>query len=153
MAARILLTLLAVSRCVSAADLEAEARDFLERFDRDATSKMYQFSLASWAYNTNITQENSDKLVGPRNLRFTKTFTLSPFGGLVSGGPLQAEQGEIWSAFYSQASEESRKYPIHQINDPNIKFQLISLQDKGSGALSPEKAAHVSRAQIYLIKQ
>lgn len=70
MAARMLLTLFAVSSSVSAADLEAEARVFLEKFDRDATAKMYQYSLASWAYNTDITEENSDKLVGsPEALR------------------------------------------------------------------------------------
>ncbi len=40
-------------------------------------------------------------------------------------------------------SEESLKYPIDSITDPEIKLQLISLQDKGSGALSADKAANV----------
>ncbi|XP_037552775.1 angiotensin-converting enzyme 2 [Nematolebias whitei] len=79
---------------------------------------MYQYSLASWAYNTDINQENSDRLL---------------------------EQEKIWAAFYSRASEESRKYPIQQIQDPSIKVQLLSLQDKGSGALSPDKAAHLNK--------
>nr|XP_046247820.1 angiotensin-converting enzyme 2 isoform X2 [Scatophagus argus] len=42
-------------------------------------------------------------------------------------------------------SELSQEYPIDQIKDPEIKLQLISLQDKGSGALSQEKAAHLSK--------
>lgn len=120
MSVGILVTLLAMSSVVSlvAADVESEAREFLERFDQNASEKMYQYSLASWAYNTDITQENSDKV---------------------------SEQGQIWSDFYSQMSEESRNYPIDQIKDPQIKLQLISLQDKGSGALSPDKASHLSK--------
>ncbi|XP_047219843.1 angiotensin-converting enzyme 2 [Girardinichthys multiradiatus] len=121
MSAGILVTLLAMSLAVSlvvAVDLESEARQFLERFDQNASEIMYQYSLASWAYNTDITQENSDK---------------------------ESEQGKIWSAFYSQISEESRNYPIDQIKDPQIKLQLILLQDKGSGALSPDKDSHLSK--------
>ncbi|XP_026233433.1 angiotensin-converting enzyme 2 isoform X2 [Anabas testudineus] len=79
---------------------------------------MYQYSLASWAYNTDITKENSDKL---------------------------SQQGQIWSSFYAQMSEESLKFAIDQISDPEIKLQLISLQDKGSGALSSDKAAYLSK--------
>lgn len=41
-------------------------------------------------------------------------------------------------------SEESSAYPIDQISDPEIKIQLQKLQDKGSGALSPDKASEVS---------
>lgn len=41
-------------------------------------------------------------------------------------------------------SEESNAYPIDQISDPEIKMQLQKLQDKGSGALSPDKANEVS---------
>ncbi|KAI3376947.1 hypothetical protein L3Q82_000183 [Scortum barcoo] len=98
--------------------VEDEARTFLERFDKDATARMYQYSLASWAYNTDITKENSDKL---------------------------SAEGQIWGDFYTQMSEESQKFPIDQIKDPQMKLQLISLQDKGSGALSPDKAAHLSK--------
>ncbi|KAM9765453.1 angiotensin-converting enzyme 2 [Menidia menidia] len=115
MSAGILLTLLALC-CAASAQSDVEA--FLETFDREATALMYQYSLASWAYNTNITQENSDKL---------------------------SAQGQIWSDFYTRMSEESRKYPIDQIKDPQIKLQLISLQDKGSGALAEDKAAHLGK--------
>ena len=43
--------------------VETEAKEFLKGFDENATRLMYQYSLASWEYNTNITQENSDELV------------------------------------------------------------------------------------------
>lgn len=120
MSARVLVTLLAVCCAVSAqSDVENKTREFLKRFDEEATPRMYQYSLASWAYNTNITKENSDKL---------------------------SQEGQIWGKFYAQMSEESMKFPIDQIKDPEIKLQLISLQDKGSGALSSDKAAHLSNA-------
>ncbi|XP_078101680.1 angiotensin-converting enzyme 2 [Sander vitreus] len=119
MSAWVLVALLAVSSAVSAqSDVENKAKEFLQMFDEEATRGMYQYSLASWAYNTNITKENSDKLT---------------------------EQGDIWGKFYTQMSEDSLKFPIDQIKDPEIKLQLIFLQDKGSGALSPDKAAHLSK--------
>uniref|UniRef100_A0A8C9WWT5 Angiotensin-converting enzyme n=1 Tax=Sander lucioperca TaxID=283035 RepID=A0A8C9WWT5_SANLU len=110
MSARVLVALLAVSYAVSAqSDVENKAKEFLQKFDEEATRGMYQYSLASWAYNTNISKENSDKLV-----------------------------------------KESLKFPLDHIKDPEIKLQLIFLQDKGSGALSPDKAAHV-RQLLYFI--
>ncbi|KAI9518959.1 hypothetical protein NQZ68_033442 [Dissostichus eleginoides] len=119
MSARVLVALLAVSCTVSAqTGLENQAKEFLQKFDEEATQRMYQYSLASWAYNTNINKENSDKL---------------------------SEAGQVWGKFYANMSEESLKYPIEEITDATIKLQLISLQDKGSGALSPDKAAHLSK--------
>ncbi|KAF7656047.1 hypothetical protein LDENG_00046830 [Lucifuga dentata] len=119
MSGRILIALLALSCSVSVQSaMETKAREFLQRFDEEASTLMYQYSLASWAYNTNITKENSDKL---------------------------AIQGQIWSKFYTNKSEESQQFPIDLINDAEIKLQLISLQDKGAGALSPDKAAHLSK--------
>ena len=58
----------------------------------------------------------------------------------------QAQEGQVWGNFYSKMSEEAQKFPIDQINDRELKLQLISLQDKGSGALSPDKAAHVRQS-------
>ncbi|KAE8297480.1 Angiotensin-converting enzyme 2 [Larimichthys crocea] len=119
MSVRILLLLLAVSSAVSAqSSMESEAEVFLEKFDKEATQRMYQYSLASWAYNTNITKENSDKLLA---------------------------QGEIWGNFYNNMSKLSQQFPISEIKNPIIKLQLLSLQDKGSGALSEDKAAHLSK--------
>lgn len=40
-------------------------------------------------------------------------------------------------------SEQSQKFNVDQIKNAQIKLQLISLQDKGSGALSPDKARQV----------
>ncbi|XP_020493627.2 angiotensin-converting enzyme 2 [Labrus bergylta] len=119
MSARTLVALLAVTCVVYAqTDVDNKASEFLKRFDEEASVQLYNYSLASWAYNTDITQENSDKL---------------------------AEAGQIWGNFYTKMSEESAKYPIDQITIPEIKLQLISLQDKGAGALSPDKAAHLSK--------
>uniref|UniRef100_A0A8C7W6D2 Angiotensin-converting enzyme n=1 Tax=Oncorhynchus mykiss TaxID=8022 RepID=A0A8C7W6D2_ONCMY len=100
----LLLGLIAVACVAAQSDLERRAQEFLDQFDGNATHLMYQYSLASWAYNTDISQENLDKLV---------------------------------------SFLESEKFPIDQISDPLIRLQLISLQDKGSGALSADKAAHV----------
>ncbi|TNN52098.1 Angiotensin-converting enzyme 2 [Liparis tanakae] len=119
MSARLLVVLLTVSAAVSAqSDVENQAKAFLQKFDEEATRRMYQYSLASWAYNTNITKENSDKL---------------------------SQEGQIWGDFYSKMSDESRQFHIDQIRDPEMKLQIISLQDKGSGALSADKAAHLSK--------
>lgn len=61
---RILISLLAVSCAVSGqSEEESRAAEFLKRFDIEATAAIYSYSLASWAYNTNITKENSQKLV------------------------------------------------------------------------------------------
>ncbi|XP_037339303.2 angiotensin-converting enzyme 2 [Pungitius pungitius] len=119
MSARVLVALLAVSCLVSAqSDVEKKAKVFLQMFDEEATRRQYQYSLASWAYNTDISAENSDKL---------------------------SEEGRIWGNFYTNMSEESLQFPLDQITDPEIKLQLVSLQDKGSGALSPDKAEHLSK--------
>lgn len=55
--------ILAGTSAAWAQSVEDRARDFLQKFDVNASDLMYQYSLASWAYNTNITAENSDKLV------------------------------------------------------------------------------------------
>lgn len=69
--------------------------------------------------------------------------TLTPVFWRVSFHSTQSEEGQIWGNFYTNMSDESRQFPIEQINDTEIKLQLISLQDKGAGALSVDKAAHV----------
>lgn len=43
--------------------VEEKAREFLRKFNEEASPLMYNYSLASWDYNTDITPENSDKLV------------------------------------------------------------------------------------------
>lgn len=64
MSARIVLALLAVSCAVPVwSSVEDEARDFLKKFDEEAIPIVYNSSLASWAYNTNITKENAEAMV------------------------------------------------------------------------------------------
>uniref|UniRef100_A0A8C6V2R3 Angiotensin-converting enzyme n=1 Tax=Neogobius melanostomus TaxID=47308 RepID=A0A8C6V2R3_9GOBI len=111
-----LLMLVALCRSASAQTEDDRAREFLQRFDEQATQLMYNYSLASWAYNTDISQENSDKV---------------------------SEQGAIWGDFYGKMSAESEGFKLDQIKDREIKLQLISLQDKGSGVLTEDKQAHL----------
>lgn len=54
---------LAVASLASTQTVEEQAREFLQKFDEDASRLSYQYSLASWAYNTDISQENADKEV------------------------------------------------------------------------------------------
>ncbi|KAI7795118.1 angiotensin-converting enzyme 2 [Triplophysa rosa] len=117
MSARWLL-LLAMASLASTQTVEENAGEFLRKFDEDASRLVYQYSLASWAYNTDISQENADK---------------------------EAEAYKVWSEYYSKISEDSSAFPIDQISDPEIKLQLRKLQDKGSGALSPDKASQLRR--------
>uniref|UniRef100_A0A8C9VMT2 Angiotensin-converting enzyme n=1 Tax=Scleropages formosus TaxID=113540 RepID=A0A8C9VMT2_SCLFO len=109
-----------VASVLSQSSVEQKAAEFLQSFDENATTLMYQYSLASWEYNTNITSENSDKLVS----------------------------GEIWSSYYSQVSEESQSFPLNEITDPTVKIQLIALQDKGSGVLSKDKLNQVIMSEM-----
>lgn len=60
MSARWLL-LLAMASMASTQTVEENAREFLRKFDEDASQLVYQYSLASWRYNTDISQENADK--------------------------------------------------------------------------------------------
>ncbi|KAJ8252833.1 hypothetical protein GJAV_G00206100 [Gymnothorax javanicus] len=114
-----LFILVLAAACVPAqANLEQQAREFLQRFDEEASDLMYQYSLASWEYNTNITDENSDKLT---------------------------QQGEIWAKYYSNVSQQSLAYPVREMTDPIIKLQLIALQDKGAGALPQDKQDHLNK--------
>lgn len=67
---------LAVTSAAWAQTVEDRARQFLQKFDEDASRIMYQYSLASWAYNTNISAENSDKLV---SVAMCKSVSVSVF--------------------------------------------------------------------------
>ncbi|XDV51495.1 hypothetical protein PO909_020360 [Leuciscus waleckii] len=110
------LLLLAMASMACSQTVEERAREFLNKFDEEASKIVYQYSLSSWAYNTDISQENADK---------------------------EAEAYAIWSEYYNKKSEESSAFPIDQISDPEIIMQLQKLQDKGSGALSPDKASEL----------
>lgn len=62
----ILLSLIAVTAAQS--NPEDQVKTFLEKFDLEAEELSYQSSLASWDYNTNITEENAQKMVSARGL-------------------------------------------------------------------------------------
>lgn len=57
---------------------------------------------------------------------------------------LQNEAGAKWSAFYEEASRNASNFPLSDIQDPLLRLQIQSLQDKGSSVLSPEKYSRVS---------
>ncbi|XP_009887332.1 PREDICTED: angiotensin-converting enzyme 2 isoform X2 [Charadrius vociferus] len=90
---------------------------FLQEFNRRAENISYESSLASWNYNTNITEETARKMT---------------------------EADAKWSAFYDEASRNASNFPLANIQDPLIKLQIQSLQDRGSSVLSTEKYNRLS---------
>ncbi|XP_078513777.1 angiotensin-converting enzyme 2 [Lissotriton helveticus] len=104
------LALLAVASAQN--DVTSQARAFLDKFNPEAEDLSYKSSLASWAYNTNITEENAMKM---------------------------NEASAAWTAFYKKASEEASKFPPDQINDNTIKLQILSLGEKGTSVLPDVK--------------
>ncbi|XP_063056336.1 angiotensin-converting enzyme 2-like [Engraulis encrasicolus] len=106
-----------VTQTRAQASMEERAKQFLKWVDDNATVLVYDYTRASWEYNTNISQENADK---------------------------EGEMAAIWGAYYSKASEESNAFDINQITDDRTKLQLIALQDKGSGVLPQDKLDHLN---------
>ncbi|NWI33356.1 ACE2 enzyme, partial [Sula dactylatra] len=101
-----------LSAVVTPQDVTQQAQMFLEEFNRRAEDISYESSLASWNYNTNITEETARKM---------------------------NEADAKWSAFYSEASRNASSFPLSSIQDPLTRLQIQSLQDKGSSVLKPEK--------------
>ncbi|XP_051840426.1 angiotensin-converting enzyme 2 [Antechinus flavipes] len=97
--------------------IEDKAKAFLDNFNKAAEDVSYQSSLASWDYNTNITDENVQKM---------------------------NEAAANWSAFYTVQSNLSREYPLNEIFAYPIRLQLKSLQQKGAAVLSAEKSARLN---------
>uniref|UniRef100_A0A8D0EAX9 Angiotensin-converting enzyme n=1 Tax=Salvator merianae TaxID=96440 RepID=A0A8D0EAX9_SALMN len=96
---------------------QIEATKFLEQFNDQAEDLSYESSLASWNYNTNITEENAK---------------------------MMNEADSRWSDFYKQASQNASTFNVDEISSDTIKLQLIFLQDKGSSVLPPEKYNHLN---------
>lgn len=139
--------------------VEEDAKKFLDEFNTEAVPIVYASSLASWAYNTNITDENEDKMVRIQtaisnqgwkkrekkpNKKNTKADIVRVGIRCVCFYVHQSAAGKRWSDFYANKSKEAEKFEISNITDPEIKLQLISLQDKGSTALPADKAAKVA---------
>ncbi|XP_004866157.1 angiotensin-converting enzyme 2 [Heterocephalus glaber] len=99
---------------VTAAQLtrEEQAKTFLDKFNQEAEDLSYQSSLASWNYNTNITEENVQKM---------------------------NEAGALWSAFYEEQSKLAKAYSLQEIQNLTVKRQLQALQHSGSSVLSTDK--------------
>lgn len=111
----LLLSLVAVTAAQS--NLEEQAKTFLENFGTEAENLSHQSSLASWEYNTNITDENVQKM---------------------------NEAGAKWSAFYEEQSKLAKEFPLEQIQSVLVKRQLQILQQSGSPVLSEEKSKRLS---------
>nr|XP_033806114.1 angiotensin-converting enzyme 2 isoform X2 [Geotrypetes seraphini] len=95
-----------------AQNITDEAYRFLSHFNRQAEDLSNERSLAAWAYSTNITRENSRK---------------------------KNEAGAVWNSFYKEASDNSSRYPLNEITDPEIQLQIRSLGDKGASVLANDK--------------
>ncbi|XP_073421359.1 angiotensin-converting enzyme 2 [Dendrobates tinctorius] len=96
----------------STQDVTSDAQAFLQEYQRNAEPLYHQSALAQWEYNTNITDENAQKM---------------------------NEASAKWSKFYSNASDFSTNYPVSQVTDNMVKLQLIHLGNKGSGVLPTDK--------------
>nr|7WSK_A Chain A, Processed angiotensin-converting enzyme 2 [Mammalia] len=96
---------------------EELAKTFLETFNYEAQELSYQSSVASWNYNTNITDENA------KNMN---------------------EAGAKWSAYYEEQSKLAQTYPLAEIQDAKIKRQLQALQQSGSSVLSADKSQRLN---------
>ncbi|XP_045327192.1 angiotensin-converting enzyme 2 isoform X1 [Leopardus geoffroyi] len=96
---------------------EELAKTFLEKFNHEAEELSYQSSLASWNYNTNITDENVQKM---------------------------NEAGGKWSAFYEEQSKLAKTYPLAEIHNATVKRQLQALQQSGSSVLSADKSQRLN---------
>ncbi|KAM4818332.1 LOW QUALITY PROTEIN: angiotensin-converting enzyme 2 [Thomomys bottae] len=106
----ILLSLIAVT--ASQSSTVEQATEFLEKFNKEVEDLSYQSSLASWNYNTNISEENAQKM-----------------------NEVEAK----WSAFYEEQSKLAKTFQLQEIQDPILKRQLQVLQQSGSSALSEDK--------------
>ncbi|XP_004415448.1 PREDICTED: angiotensin-converting enzyme 2 [Odobenus rosmarus divergens] len=92
-------------------------KTFLEKFNYEAEELFYQSSFVSWNYNTNITDENVQKM---------------------------NDAGAKWSAFYEEQSKQAKTYPLEEIQDSTVKRQLQALQHSGSSVLSADKSQRLN---------
>uniref|UniRef100_A0A8C0UED1 Angiotensin-converting enzyme n=1 Tax=Cyanistes caeruleus TaxID=156563 RepID=A0A8C0UED1_CYACU len=106
-----------LSAVVAPQNVTQEAQEFLEEFNRRAEDISYENSIASWNYNTNITEENANKM---------------------------SQAGAKWSAFYEEASRNASNFPVDSITDDLTKLQIQTLQERGSSVLSSEKYNRLS---------
>nr|7EDJ_I Chain I, Angiotensin-converting enzyme 2 (ACE2) ectodomain [Homo sapiens]7EDJ_J Chain J, Angiotensin-converting enzyme 2 (ACE2) ectodomain [Homo sapiens]7EDJ_K Chain K, Angiotensin-converting enzyme 2 (ACE2) ectodomain [Homo sapiens]7V7Z_D Chain D, Angiotensin-converting enzyme 2,Green fluorescent protein [Homo sapiens]7V7Z_E Chain E, Angiotensin-converting enzyme 2,Green fluorescent protein [Homo sapiens]7V7Z_F Chain F, Angiotensin-converting enzyme 2,Green fluorescent protein [Homo sapien len=111
----LLLSLVAVTAAQST--IEEQAKTFLDKFNHEAEDLFYQSSLASWNYNTNITEENVQNM---------------------------NNAGDKWSAFLKEQSTLAQMYPLQEIQNLTVKLQLQALQQNGSSVLSEDKSKRLN---------
>lgn len=111
----LLLSLVAVTAAQS--NPQDLAKTFLEEFNAKAENLSHQSSLASWDYNTNITDENVQKM---------------------------NEAGAKWSAFYEEQCKLALQFRLEDIQNNTFKRQLQILQQSASPVLSEEKSKRLS---------
>ncbi|XP_036127494.1 angiotensin-converting enzyme 2 isoform X3 [Molossus molossus] len=109
------LSLVAVTAAQSST--EEKAKIFLDNFNIRAEELHHQSSLASWNYNTNITDENAQKM---------------------------NEASNNWSAFYEEQSNQAKMYPLQEIQDLIVKRQLQILQQNQPSVLTADKSKRLS---------
>ncbi|XP_007500935.2 angiotensin-converting enzyme 2 isoform X1 [Monodelphis domestica] len=97
--------------------IEEDAKTFLDDYNAKAEELSHQSALASWEYNTNITNENVEKM---------------------------NEAAARWSSFYENQSSISRTYPLNEITNATVKLQLKSLQKKEGAVLSTEQSVRLN---------
>ncbi|XP_071994551.1 angiotensin-converting enzyme 2 [Engystomops pustulosus] len=102
----------------STQDVTSDAQAFLDEYQRGAEPLYHQYAVAQWEYNTNISDENAQKMNAA---------------------------GARWSVFYTNASEFSRRYPANQVTDNRVKLQLIYLGNKGAGILPSDKYSRLNK--------
>ncbi|XP_009478920.2 angiotensin-converting enzyme 2 [Pelecanus crispus] len=107
----------ALSAVVTPQNVTQQAQMFLEEFNRRAEDISYESSLASWNYNTNITEATARKM---------------------------NEADAKWSAFYDEASRNASSFPLASIQDDLTRLQIQALQDRGSSVLPLEKYNRLS---------
>uniref|UniRef100_A0A8B9J7X6 Angiotensin-converting enzyme n=1 Tax=Astyanax mexicanus TaxID=7994 RepID=A0A8B9J7X6_ASTMX len=141
------LLVLALASGAWAQTLEDRAKDFLLKFDEDASRLMYQYSLASWAYNINITTENSNKLVSEQikaslyNMRKRGNSLLHEISSLIKNvhslEEIMAnsrdyyERLHVWEGWRVQVGKKMRKLYEEYADLKNEAAKLNNYKDYG----------------------
>ncbi|KAF7253672.1 Angiotensin-converting enzyme 2 [Varanus komodoensis] len=141
---------------VVAQDVTEKAAQFLTQFDAKAEDLSYESSVASWNYNTNITEENAikmrphfdsvDQSCPPQSIITTFKIRIMSSSAKLNGNEMgnemgneKNEAGARWSSFYDEASINASNFNVDSIANDTIKLQLHFLQNRGSSVLPTEK--------------
>uniref|UniRef100_A0A8C6YB45 Angiotensin-converting enzyme n=1 Tax=Naja naja TaxID=35670 RepID=A0A8C6YB45_NAJNA len=106
-----------------AQDETQKAAEFLKQFDDRAVDLYYNASIASWNYNTNLTEENAK---------------------------IMHEKDNIFSKFYAEASRNASMFNVNQITDETIKLQIRLLQNGPTDSSTTDQLDTVLRKMSTL---